>query len=250
MAGPVYQSAGTVGDATDTTGTYTVNPTYQASIAAGDLLVYVVATDAILGGPSITAISTPSGYTLIGNNIGGTKNAAACFYKVASGSETGAAPTSTVTFIGTTSSATAQVYRFNGNATSGTIVELFGTTGPTLASTSATPPSIGATSVANELAVCLFTDENTSTTFTQISGQSGGTWTSQHTDSDATSSQTLNVQTAPLASASSTISGGTSTIGASSTWISLGFAILPFVSSAYIPIDLAHRPMFQPTLAT
>lgn len=218
---------------------------YPSGISANDLLVIVAGADAGVGS-TVDSWVTPSGFTSLATVDVGTRRSAAAFYKVAVGSETGTILVA-VTSTATTASLASQIARYSGNATTSP-VELANT--GTGTGTTPAPPSIGATSVANELAVCLITSTNSATTCTVITGMSGGTWTESAPEQTTTGpNMTIDFQHAALASGGSTISGGTATLGVSGIWKTIGFAIKPLVATSQ-PYDLAHSPSHQAQMAS
>jgi hypothetical protein len=104
-------------------------------------------------------------------------------------------------------------------------------------------PTLGATAANNELAVCIIT-LTSNTTVTASTGESGGDWTEAAAEDGGTVT-TYDIQTAALATAGSTISGGNATSGVSTTFRNVGFLVKELVAGGGFPFSkppmLAHH---------
>lgn len=194
-----------------------LTPSYPVTgLAAGDIFFCHAAIRNLT-----TVFETPSGWTLVGglpdsNNAGNSW----LFYKVADGTETG---NLTLTTIGDTIDVKlAKIYRFRGAAGS----NLFGTnvTNTGSGSTTLSAPTVVGTETLG-LAVC-FTYESDNNGFTEFTGESGGDWTIPGTNfaTSLGADSLLSLQTAVLASPG-TISGGSTTMAASASWINRAFVL-------------------------
>lgn len=199
-------------------GNYSATPTFP-SVSAGQLLLCKVHARA---GTSVDTIDTPSGFTLeTGAKVGiGGGLAAAVFWKIATGSETGTLSV-TGTYTGAAPRLSAILELYTGNATTGVPLESVGSN----TGTSTTPsPSSVTTSINGGLAVAAIS-ANSATTIGNITGETGGDYTEAYAEFSS-GTIVLDTQTAAMATAG-TISGGTCTLGASAAWIAICFGIKP-----------------------
>jgi len=232
MTAPTFSAKGTAagGNTDPCTGIANPQPTYP-TLSSGDLIILAVTANAITG--SIDVISPPSGFSIIDETGGGTSRMYGTYYKVASGSESGAVET-TLTISGTTSSGRtlAQFYRIINNATSSVLDGTVGTATGTAATSIGMPtaPGGGTTSAANQLAVAVVY-LSTNTTIGSSAGESGGDWTEAAAEDGAVTG-TIQMQTAALASSGAQITGGNATSGASTTYRTVGFVVKELTAAA------------------
>jgi hypothetical protein len=221
MAYPVVRAPGAVVN----------NPTsplsvgYPSAFYKGDLLLIVVNVE-----PEASATATtPSGWSNVYNS--GSAGTAACYYKIADGTETG---TVSVTITGTITTNVSAVMYAVGNVDPVTPF----TTATYSSGTGTTISDEGVTTLENfSLAVNIVCQS--SNTIAAFSGESGGDWL--ETEGEV-GTAAIQLQTAEMANPG-TVNGGTVTIGVSSPWGVIGFAVQP--GNGAIPTFVAASAQVQ-----
>jgi len=227
MAMPAYKSVGAGGAAIATDacfGTWDAAPACPTTVDAGDILVLSVALNTFSG--TVDSFNTPSGWTALKSVGVGGVSAAACFYKVASGSEDSATVTVSGTFTGFFGTGSAVVWSFSGSGSGG--VSSAGSTSSG-SGTSATMSAV-TTTAANSLAGCFVISSYDPAVST---GETGGDWT-EPVASVNSSPYYHSLQTANMASIG-TITGGTSAIAFTSNWWTMSFEIKEVTAAAAFP---------------
>jgi hypothetical protein len=215
---------------------------YPPTIAAGDILLVIFNANSTGGAePSVFGMSD-AGWSLIHDSGAGTGRYVGVYGKIAVGTEGSGTVDSTMSFASTpTTRFLSVMYQFTGSGTGGIDTSVGGATSGT-----STTPSFASTTTnaANSLAIGI-TWANVSTTIGSNTGETGGDWT--ETAAEHTSPGNLiQVQTANMASIG-TISGGTSTLGSSTTWYRYTFALEEALSKAIIfsPPTLMRHHIFR-----
>ena len=224
----VYADSGTV---SDVAGDVSLAPTASATVNAGDILLCVIGHNN--NATQVTATYTPpSGWTLA--NAVTSANTREFVYKkdTVDGAEDG--DTFTWTVSGGTSAAShnAFIHRFTGGQGS---LKAFNSE----VAATATPLDAGVTTtVAADLAVN-FEIQSAQVLGAEFTGETGGNWTLVHTYTVGPPRMMLH--TAPMASVG-TIDGGSTTIGAATAWVSIGYAIaVAAAAGSVVPVLQAHR---------
>jgi len=210
---PSFRAAGAGNVEAPISGTLQV--AYPSGITAGQfLLLHVVAQD-----PTTPAITTPSGWTLIDGRFStDLTTRSACYWKLASGSESG-----NLDITATASTfAAGRIYAFNGGngveAASGALTDATGTA----------MLAVNVTTTAEKRRAVQVMFANGNTTIGDLSGETGTDYTEAVAEyASATGPVIFSLQTGSVPSATA-ISGGSATLGATSTYRARhGFAITP-----------------------
>lgn len=225
MTMPAPASKGTADtQALDTcTGQIAISPSCPATVNANDILIMQIAARAGTSLDSLTIDTSLGTWTKLFENVAlPTTRHFSLYYLVAAGTEGGATVPVTYAATGTAanSNALAQIFRFTGSG-AGLIDTSSGGTNTGTASSAAVFAAV-ATSLANQLAVG-FVWAITGTTILSSTGETGGDWVEAFAEDTATGHM-IDCQTANMASAG-TITGGTATLGATTTWRTFSFAL-------------------------
>lgn len=221
MAIPAFSDEGssTVGAGDSETNTVTVVPVLPSFVNPGDIIIFVATFKT--AGPSISFFSVDSSFTFIGAEGNSTQSLLAAAYMVCNGTEAGASYQMIAAYESGASTGIGQVYRIT-NTDRNSFQSLGSTTSGT--GTSASIPSVGPTIVPSTLAVALISSD-ANTTISDASGESGGNWSKPVSEISSLSGGSISIQTANLTTSNSTISGGSATLGTSSSWRSISFAL-------------------------
>lgn len=215
MVMPAYSVSGAYSAVFGFCGTIDPVPNLPFGCAAGDIIIGFCAVRA---GTSVSAISTPFGFTSIYSAGATTFRTLSC-YKVADGTEDFMSTVQfSSTYSGTSPRGIAELHLFK-NTNSSSVDTIGGTN--TGSSTTASFSSL-TTTLSNELAVGLVGIQS-ATTIGSNTGETGGDWTEANPETSAVT-LTIQLQTAQMTTAG-TLSGGSSTIGVSSAWHTHCFAL-------------------------
>lgn len=219
---PAYDAVGTAASSSTLAGTF--NVTIPAH-SAGDLLILHVLTrnsdqDGVLASIN-TANWTQAGGP--GTTYGGNNNARSGFgWKIGDGSETSVSVTTTGSSTSDRRLARVYVFTASDGFASPPVINIATALAGT--STPASMPTVSTTTGGNMLAVTLLSSAS-STTVGVSTGETGGDWTEPVSQSSGTNG-TISIQISDQSSSAS-ISGGTTAVGTTTGWVTIGFAIAP-----------------------